>query len=144
MYYITMLPDSYILLDGGTLQFSLEPILRVLYANRGNNTEFVHFHLSSDEASIIIPSRFQSYFGDKPCTSPYIALQIDTDTPGLEEPGILADITALFKRYGISILSESTYRYNYIFVPQHQSEMITKMVAENKDLLNLEVVTNEN
>ena len=140
MFYLTVLPNSYSLLNGKNLNSSLEPILRILYAKKTDPTEFVHFHFSNDEVSIIVPTKYVDYFTNKYCTEPYKALRVEMENPGLEEPGILADITALFKKYNIPILSTSTYCYNYIFVPITDSKTIEIMISENKEKLELEIM----
>ncbi len=141
MYYITLLPGDYVLLDEDSLKSSLEPILRTLFAakqitdSQEEPTEFIHFHLSTSEVSIIIPHRYLHHFNSSRITAPYRALRVDTNNPGLEESGILATITMLFKKYSLSILSVSTYRYNYIFVQTSDIPTFDKMMSENSNIL---------
>lgn len=124
MYYLTILEGEYLLADGQSIGTVLEPLMRIIYS--GNFTQLVHFHLSEDEVSIIFPIQYAKDFKDIFYTPPYKGIRVETDNPGLEESGILARLTAIFQEYDISILSISTYRYNYIFVPCADIEMVRR------------------
>jgi len=134
MYYITMLSGDYVLLDGKSIRSSLEPLLRIIYSLDSDANELVEFHISTDEVSIIIPTRYTKYFNGEFYTEPYKALKVETDNPGLEEPGILAGVTGIFKQYEIPILSVSTYSYNYIFVPSVNSSTVSQIASENENI----------
>lgn len=142
MYYLTVLRGRYRLLDQKSLKTSLESILRVLFMitdthNTATSIEdsFMQLHFAKDEISIIIPEKYLDYFKDE-CqyTSSYVSLRMDTDDPGLEESGILAVITNTFKQYEIPILSVSTYRYNYIYIPSDKRDVLDMIASENENI----------
>ena len=138
--YFTLLPENYVLLDEDSLDSCLVPILKTLFIknNSNNDDTFIQLHLSSDEVSIILPEKNLANFTSIRYTPPYRAIRVDTANPGLEEAGILAEVTALFKSAAISILSVSTFRYNYIFIQTTDLPAFIQLINKNKDTVHFE------
>ena len=133
MYFITQLKHTYILLNENSIKECIEPVLRTLFSFRQD--ELIDLHLSENEISIIVPTHYKKNFDTIYETEEYYALRIETDNPGRDECGILADITALFKKYEIPILSTSTYNYNYIFILTIFVENFEKLLNENTKII---------
>jgi len=133
MFTITILPNSYTLVYAKSKKICIDPILRILYSNDFAETdELVDFHFSQTEVSMIIPIRFLPLFKDFSHIDEHTAIRVDTDNPGLEEPGIIASLTSVIKDYGITILATSTFMCNYIFIPTKEIPIFNKMVSEQQ------------
>lgn len=133
MYFITQLKHSYIILSENSIKDCLEPVLRTLFSF--SSDELIDLHLSENEISIIVPYRYKDNFDTIYETENYYALRIETDNPGRDECGILSDITTLFKKYEIPILSTSTYNYNYIFILTMFQKNFEQLINENIDII---------
>lgn len=132
MYYLSILPSKYSIIEENAN--ILEPFIKLIYSeNKITPDEFFQIYWSSTEISIILPTRLTDFFQTEKVLNNYLAFRCDTENPGLEEIGVLAGITKLFKQYQISLLIISTFNYNYILFPDDFYQTFLKLLHENTD-----------
>jgi len=138
MFTVCILSNTYSLVSASTKSNCIDSVLKILYSNDFAETdELVDFHFSQKEISILVPKRFLNLFQNFSYTEEYIAIRIDTDNPGLEEPGIIATLTGIIKEYNITILATSTFMCNYIFIPKSELLLFNKMLAEKQEFFRI-------
>lgn len=94
------------------------------------------FTMSPDEISLIITDElYQKKFRDKleqGCL--YYAATIDTVNPGLNDYGILAELSKIFADKKIPILCFSTYNLNYILYPDEYHSNLLELIDKTKQI----------
>lgn len=96
------------------------------------------FTMTTDEVSLIITEDiYQDVFSKLPVytTDTYYAATVDTVNPGLNEHGILSELTKIFAENQIPILCFSTYNYNYVLYLEKWHENVLKL----SDNVNIEL-----
>jgi len=142
-FFINLEPHSYRLIKLNTLRSALSEILTSLLVFEGG---ILSLTVSNDEISLIIrddvfQEQFQSVnsLSYEGCSGEYLAVTIDTETPGLNETGVLADITKKFAEASISILTFSTYNYNFILYPRCDAEKMERLIEKDDELENYKI-----
>ena len=131
MFNITILPNEYNLITIDKNSSFVEPFLKIIFCKDFTiMDELLDFHISQHEISIIVPHRYKDLFKQCGSTGTYTAIRVDTDNPGLEEAGIIANLTSVIKTYNITILAISTFKCNYIFIPSVEMHVFHKMISE--------------
>ena len=116
-------------------------IMKILieYKEEKSN-RFTNFTFTNEEISIIISEEqkeklfadFQGQFMGS-SDGPYHVVSIDTANPGIDEAGILAEITNKFAKYEIPIICNSTYMRNYLLYRcSHQKQFETLIKNESE------------
>lgn len=68
----------------------------------------------------------------------YHCLQITTENPGLNESGMLAEVTDFLANANIPILCLSTFNCNYIYYPNSCAEFLETALLEDPERFLLE------
>ena len=94
--------------------------------------------MTPEEISLIIRNDiFEEEFGHievSGSVSDYRAITVNTVNPGLNETGVLASITKKLADAEVSILTFSTYNYNFILYPQDDHEKMLGLIEKDEDL----------
>lgn len=94
------------------------------------------FTMSPDEISLIITDElYQKKFSNEINQSClYYAATIDTVNPGLNDYGILAELSKIFADRKIPILCFSTYNLNYILYPDEYHSNLLELINNTKQI----------
>lgn len=65
----------------------------------------------------------------------YMCVKVNTETPAIDEVGLLADISSFFSQNAIPILCMSTYGCNYFYYPIGCEEKLLNAIQGNGDYL---------
>ena len=129
---------SYRLIKLNTLKSVLSEILKSLLDFESG---ILSLTMSRDEISLIIRDDvYQDKFKEikemslAGFSDEYLAITVDTETPGLNETGILANIAKKFSDAKISILTFSTYNYNFILYPKHELKKMETLIQNDDDI----------
>ena len=121
------------------IQSFYKPIFNMIL----NKTQsFFSITFTDKEVSLILSlEQFERYFKnyeiiyDNICVSEiYKGFLVTTKIPGLNEVGILSELSNLFSSYEIPILNLSTYLGNYIFYPEYDEDKFLRMIENNKNV----------
>ena len=135
-YYLTKLTGKYYLVSSPKKENILTIILKTLLSN----SLFSITQEPDGSCSLFIEEELKNNIQDEIgyFTEPYYSLEITTENPGLNEAGMLAEISDIFAKYKIPILCNSTYYCNYISYPIDSHDNLIKMVNENNELFDLQ------
>lgn len=117
-YYVSPVDKEYVLRTG-EINNCFNSALKALLIT----DELFSLTRTEDEISLLIETETSDkYFStDIPTDGPYRAYSLMTANPGRDEAGILSPITSLLACANIPILSISTYKCNYIFIPAEKT-----------------------
>ena len=128
-YYLSRLPGSFNLISTKRKDLLLKTILNCLLSDGlfsitqepdGSCSILLQQFRDGDDFKRVLVSG-ESYL----CPERYRAFQINTENPGLDEPGMLAEITGFLGKYEIPILCLSTFNCNYLYYPTNVEDRIT-------------------
>lgn len=135
-FYLTQLVGKFYLVSSP----KKENILTILLKTLLSEGLFSITQEPDGSCSLLIEEGFKNKLPEE-CyfTEPYQCLEITTENPGLNEPGMLAEISEIFAKYKIPILCNSTFYCNYISYPVNSYDNLMKMIKENKELFDLQM-----
>lgn len=146
VYYFTHLEDTFYLLSIKEKDKLLRVVLQYFLSD-----DLFSINQEVDGAySILIKSanmeRFKADLGKQMIgTEGYIleeieykCVQVSTEFPGIQEVGMLAEVTKFFSDLKIPILCISTYDGNHIYYPQDHQEAFREAVLIKNDKFKLD------